>query len=192
MNDFEYEIKQADDSIEREDYRHAADILNSVLQEEPDHPDALWRIGLCWVELNEPEKAIKALLYSFSFDRKNSKAFEACGCAYFKQGNMETAKIYLEKAELMDPKSSSIERNLGVVYNQMGAFDKSYAAIQRSYKLNPLDYRTMYALASAHIYFGKYSKAEELVKQMLSMEIPDDFKILAEEIHRIIKIKLKS
>ena len=82
-----------------------------------------------------------------------------------------------------------MERNLGVVYNQLGAVEKSYKAIQRSYELNPLDYRTMYALASAHFYYEKYNEAEEIIKVMLNMEIPEDFKSLAKEIQRIINTK---
>ena len=81
MDDFNYEIEQADAAIEREEYDRAITILNAVLRTEPDHVEALWRIGLCWVEMGEPEKAIKALVFYLSFSRENSRAFEACGCA---------------------------------------------------------------------------------------------------------------
>ncbi len=190
MDDFVVYIDKADDYIESEDYGKAVRILNRILEQEPDYYEALWRIGLCWVELGKAEKAVKAFTYYFTFAEDNPRALEACGCAYFKLGDLAGARKYLEEARALNPGSSSVERNLGVVYNQLGAFEKSYEAMKRSYSLNPLDYRTMYALASAHFYYGKYSEAEEIVEVMLNMEIPEDFKSLAKEIKRIIDSRM--
>ncbi len=190
MDDFSYTLEHADSLIAEEEYAEAVSVLNTILSEEPDYPEALWRVGLCWVELGKPQRAIKALTYYFSFENTNPRALEACGCAYFKTGELHSARRYLEKAKLLNPGSSSVERNLGVVYNQLGAFEKSYEAMKRSYKLNPLDYRTMYALASAHFYYGNYPEAEEIIEAMLAMDIPGEFKAMAMEIKRILDGKM--
>ena len=190
MDDYTHAIKQIDNLIAEEEYGRAVPLLNAILIEDPDYLEALWRLGLCWVELEKPDKAIKALTYYFSFVKDNPRALEAFGCACFKTGELKEAQNYLEKAKLLNPASSSVERNLGVVYNQLGSFEKSYKAMKRSFKLNPLDYRTMYALASAHFYFRNYPKAVELVETMLSMEIPDEFKSMAMVIKRFLDTKM--
>ncbi|MCK5199963.1 MAG: tetratricopeptide repeat protein [Spirochaetales bacterium] len=173
------------------DYLKAVNILEEILCEEPDHKEAIWRIGIAFTEMNEQKKALKALDYFFEFDSNHSEALEAYGCSHFKLGNYGLARTYLERASELAPMSSSIARNLGVTYNQLGEFEKSYEIMEKSYNLNPWDYRTIYALASAHIFFKHYKEAESLLEEMLEMDIPGDFKLLALEGRKKIETKLK-
>jgi len=172
------------------DYKEAVEYLEKILCEEPDNTEAIWRIGIAFTELNEQKKAIKTLDYFFKFEKDHPEAIEAYGCSHFKLGNYGLAKKYLEKAAELNPESSSIARNLGVTYNQLGEFQKSYEIMTKSYELNPWDYRTIYALASAHIFYKHYSEAEKLLKEMLQMDIPGDFKRLALEGRKKIEPKL--
>ncbi|MCK5196869.1 MAG: tetratricopeptide repeat protein [Spirochaetales bacterium] len=185
------QLNKVDKVLVDGDYAKAVILLEEVLCEEPDNKEALWRIGIAFTEMNEQEKALKALDYFFVFDRNHSEALEAYGCSHFKLGNYGLARTYLERASELDPESSSIARNLGVTYNQLGEFEKSRKIMEKSYNLNPWDYRTIYALASAHIFFKHYTKAEVLLKEMLEMDIPGDFKRLALESRKKIDPKLK-
>ncbi len=184
------QINKVDKLLVDGDYPEAVDILEGILFEEPDNTEALWRIGIAFTELNKQEKALKALDYFFKFDNNHPEAIEAYGCSHFKLGNYGLAKKYLERAAELNPTSSSIARNLGVTYNQLGEFKKSYHIMTKSYNLNPWDYRTIYALASAHIFYKRYAEAEELLKEMLQMDIPGDFKRLALEGRKKIESKL--
>ena len=171
-------------------YDEAIEQLNRELAEDPDNPEALWRIGVSFTEKNEPVKAMKALDFFFSFEQDHPQALEARGCAFFKMGNYLKAREYLEQAEILQPDSSSTKRNLGVVYNQLGLKKESYEKFKASYTLNPEDYRTEYALAMSHIHFGEFGSAEHILLQMLSQQIPDDFRDLADESYRWLKLKL--
>lgn len=184
------QLNKVDELLADGDYTKAVTFLEEILCEEPDHKEALLRIGIAFTEMNEQKKALKALDYFFEFDRNNSEALEAYGCSHFKLGNYGLAKTYLEKAVELAPMSSSIARNLGVTYNQLGDFEKSYKIMEKSYNLNPWDYRTIYALASAHIFYKHYKEAEILLKEMLEMDIPGDFKRLALEGRKKIESKL--
>ncbi len=184
------QINKVDELLVNGDYSEAVELLEKILCDEPDNKEAVWRIGIAFTELNEQKKALKALDYFFKFDKNHPEAIEAYGCSHFKLGNYGLAKKYLEKAADLNPKSSSIARNLGVTYNQLGEFEKSYETMSKSYDLNPWDYRTIYALASAHIFYKRYTEAEELLKEMLKMDIPGDFKRLALEGRKKIEPKL--
>ncbi|MCF6334666.1 MAG: tetratricopeptide repeat protein [Spirochaetales bacterium] len=189
----QYDTEQLDNIdklLADSNYNEAVALLEDILMDEPDNTEALLRIGIAFTELNEADKALKTLDYFFTLEQDNSDALEAYGCSNFKLGNYGLAKIFLEKAEALAPSSSSIARNLGVTYNQLGEFKKSYRTMMKSYKLNPWDYRTIYALASANIFFNRYDKAEKLLLEMLQMEIPEDFKRLAIESRKKIKSKL--
>ena len=181
MINFEEQLNRIDELLADGYYIKAADLLENILCEEPDNTEALWRIGVAFTEMDNQVKALKTLDYFFTFEMNHPEATEAYGCSHFKLGNYGLAKTYLEKATDLDPESSSIARNLGVTYNQLGEFEKSYKTMMKSYKLNPWDYRTIYALASAHIFYKHYTEAEQLLKEMLQMDIPGDFKKLAIE-----------
>jgi len=187
---FKEQLNRIDELLADGNYIKAADLLENILFEEPDNTEALWRIGVAFTEMDDQIKALKALDYFFKFDMNHPEATEAYGCSHFKLGNYGLAKTYLEKAANIDPESSSIARNLGVTYNQLGEFEKSYKTMMKSYKLNPWDYRTIYALASAHIFYKHYTEAEQLLKEMLQMDIPGDFKKLAIEGRKKIESKL--
>ena len=184
------QINKVDELLRDGDYVESVKILEEILTREPDYTEALWRIGIAFTEMDEQKKALKALEYFFEFDNNHSEALEAYGCSHFKLGNYGLARTYLEKALKLDPESSSIARNLGVTYNQLGKFEKSYKIMAKSYNLNPWDYRTIYALASAHIFFLHYKEAEDLFKEMLELDIPEDFKRLAMEGRKKIESKL--
>ena len=190
MQNYNEYFDKIDELLAEGEYSEAVVLLEEVLCEEPENSEAIWRIGIAFTELNELNRAIKALDFFFKFDIKHPEAIEAYGCSHFKLGNYGLAKKYLEKAAVLAPESSSIARNLGVTYNQLGDFEKSYQIMAKSYKLNPWDYRTIYALASAHIFYKHYEKAEELLKEMLQMDIPGDFKLLALEGCKKIETKL--
>ena len=186
------QINKVDKFLRDGYYTEAVAVLEEILTHEPDYTEALWRIGIAFTEMNEQEKAIKALDYFFEFDSNHSEALEAYGCSHFKLGNYGLARNYLERASELAPMSSSIARNLGVTYNQLGEFEKSYKIMEKSYNLNPWDYRTIYALASAHIFFRHYKEAEILLKEMLELDIPGDFKRLAMEGRKKIEPKLNN
>jgi tetratricopeptide (TPR) repeat protein len=189
MSNLTDHFNKADELLANGEYKEAVILLESLLCDNPDNPEAVWRIGIAFTELNEQEKALKALDYFFTFNNNHAEAIEAYGCSHFKLGNYGLAKVYLERAFELDPAGSSIARNLGVTYNQLGDFKKSYKIMEISYKLNPWDYRTIYALASAHIFFKHYKKASELLNEMLQMDIPNDFKRLALEGQKKIESK---
>jgi len=54
--DVDPELNRTDKATENENHEKAVSILNRKLIGEPDNPEALWRIGLCWSEMGEPEK----------------------------------------------------------------------------------------------------------------------------------------
>ncbi len=190
----ETELERVDDLLESGMYEEAVELLNRILKDEPDEGEALWRIGVAFTEANEPAKALKALTYYFSLcegeeeeteeTTEKGQAYEAYGCATFKVGDYEKAEHVLEEAEKILPESASIKRNLGVVYNQLGRKKESYEKFLASHILNPYDYRTEYALASAHIHYGEYEQAREVLEKMLELQLPTDFKKLAEESYR--------
>ncbi len=177
----EEQIQKAERMILENRYGDALELLEELLVDEPDHRKALRLAGIAYMESGEAEKALKALeFYLRRWDRE-PKVLEALGCAHFKVGNYGTSRKLLEEAEACDPDCASIERNMGVVYHKLGDVEKSFRCLQHSNELVPDDYRTMYALAMAYLEFNRTAEAKELLKEMLNLPIPEDFRKIAKK-----------
>ncbi len=172
-------IHKAEGMILENRYGDALELLEEVLVDEPDHREALRLAGIAYMESGEEMKALKALEFYLRRWDRNPKVLEALGCAHFKLGNYGTSRNLLEEAEACDPDCASIERNMGVVYHKLGDVEKSFRCLQHSNELVPDDYRTMYALAMAYLEYHRSAEAKELLKEMLKLPIPEDFRKIA-------------
>jgi tetratricopeptide (TPR) repeat protein len=174
-------IQKAERMILENRYDDALELLEKMLVDEPDHREALRLAGIAYMERGEEDKALKALEYYLRRWGRAPKVLEALGCAHFKLGNYGTSRNLLEEAEACDPDCASIERNIGVVYHKLGDVDNSFRCLQHSNELVPDDYRTMYALAMAYLEFHRSAEAKELLKEMLNLPIPEDFRRIAQK-----------
>jgi len=150
--------------------------LEYAVADDPTDKDALCLLGIAFLENNESEKAIKALVYLSSLGNLSPEALEALGCAYYKIGSYETARTYLQKAQLLNPQSPSILRNLGVTVSRLGYYETGLHFLEESARIAPDDYLTQFAIASTHVQLGQLKDAAEILHSILTWNIPDEFR----------------
>lgn len=172
-------IKKAELLILESRYVEALELLEEILEEEPDHREALRLSGIAYMEHGEAEKAVKALDFHIKRWGREPKALEALGCAHFKLGNYGRSRELLREAEESEPGSASIKRNLGVVYQQLGDMDEAYRSLSISNELAPGDFRTIYALAMACLEYRRVDEAAGLLEELLRLSVPSEFRTLA-------------
>ena len=59
----------------------AKDLLEELLQSDPVNQDILYNLGMCYTELDEPEKAVKTLSERIRYYPHYSNAYVALGFA---------------------------------------------------------------------------------------------------------------
>ncbi len=156
--------------------REAKKILSTILLDEPDNDRAVCYMGIVLTETGENDKAIKTLDYYIRKHTDNPEAWEALGCAWFKKGDLAKAEEYLRRAEAITPESPSILRNMGVLFGIQNKIEESFDYINRSYDLNPYDYRTLYALTYAHLNSKRFEDAKSVIEEALYLDFPEDIR----------------
>lgn len=163
---------QAEILIMEGELEEAGEIIREVLQEEPDNLDAILCQGIIFSETKESDKAIRALEYYISREKSKPEAWEALGCSWFRKGDYGKAREFLETALALDINSSTVLRNLGILEEVTGHYEKAFLHLERSFKENANDYRTVYALGYAYLNRRNYEQSKKFFTQLLSLNIP--------------------
>lgn len=159
-------------------FDEAIELLNGILGEDPTNLGALLNIGIAYTENGDNNSAIQALEYYVAQDPDNDEAWEALGCAHLRKDEHAAAERHLTRARELNPENASVLRNLSVLFSQTGRGRESFDLLKDSYRLNPDDYLTTYALATAYRYLGKYDDARRLFQRL------DRFDYLPDQIHQ--------
>ncbi|RQW79901.1 MAG: tetratricopeptide repeat protein [Methanothrix sp.] len=94
--------------------------LEELLRQDPDNPDLLYNLGLCYVDLGQLEKGMELLHRCLQFAPGHSHAYVALGIAYQKKGDLPRAKEYAMRALAADPKNPVALKNLGAILGKEG------------------------------------------------------------------------
>jgi len=169
-------LKDAEGLILTGNYKKAKEVLLRLLEDEPNNLKAICHIGIVYTELGENSKAIRSLTYYTEHIADDAQAWEALGCACFRQKDYQGAYRYLRRAQDLEQDNPSILRNLGVLYGVRGQKELGYSLLKQSYNLQPGDFRTLYALSYIHREFGNRQEAIQRMDDLLEMNIPDEIR----------------
>jgi tetratricopeptide (TPR) repeat protein len=164
------QIEQSLQLIRSARYDDAIELLTEILAEEPQNLQALLNVGIAYTESGHNDQAIQALSYYIRFDETNDEAWEALGCAHLRKGEWTEAETYLERARKINPGNGSVLRNLSVLLSQTGRSRSSFMLLKKAYEINPNDYLTTYALATAYRYLDKRDEAKTLFERLRTFD----------------------
>jgi Flp pilus assembly protein TadD len=114
-------------------------------------------------------------------DTGNAQAYEAIGCAHLRLDEHKKAEEYLRQAQELEPENPTILRNLSVLYSQTARSEESLELLERSYEINPEDYLTQYALASAYLFYRRREEAKKILYDLLQNDVPEEIRKSCEE-----------
>ncbi|MFW5696136.1 MAG: tetratricopeptide repeat protein [Alkalispirochaeta sp.] len=164
------QIAQAEELIRTGLFDDAVALLTEVLADNPNNLAALLNIGIAYTESGRNDSAIQALSYYVQHDDENDEAWEALGCAYLRKKDYRAAEKHLEHARALNSQNASVLRNLSVLFSETGRGRKSYATLTKAYDLNPNDYLTTYALATAYRYLQRPEEARTLLERLQTFD----------------------
>jgi len=73
--------------------RRGPHLLEELLRQDPDNPDLLYNLGLCYVDLGQLDKVMELLHRCLQLAPGYSHAYVALGVAYQKKGDIERAQM---------------------------------------------------------------------------------------------------
>jgi len=174
-------FQKAMNFIDQGRFQEAKGVFEELLMDNPKDVDALYNLGMCFTELGEPGKALKALEQCIKYKPDYSNAYVALGFAYSKMMNSKNAKKYFLEALKIDGNNSFALRNLGGLFGKAGEIEKSLYYLEKAYQIDPSDPNTVYGLGYAYQKVKDYEKADKYYKQVLKMDVPGEIRSLAKD-----------
>ena len=156
------------------DFVKAADAYGKFIQSQP--PDA-WsgylQLGLCYIELNQYDMAIQALLEAAKTQPRDLKTNYTLAMAYQKAGQPAQAEQIYKNLALLDPQGAAGYYNLiAKMYDEAGNYPKSVEAAQKVVELNPKNVLFVYELGIMYFKMNRYNEAVQAFRDVLAIR-PD-------------------
>ena len=118
-------------------FAEAEQFYRQVLEKHPDHPEALYGLGILSIEMGQPQVAEQCLSAASQVQPDSVKIWFSLGNVRFSQGQWFQAQEAYQKAIALRPDAASIYNNLGYTLQQQGFFDEAIANYQKALLIQP-------------------------------------------------------
>lgn len=186
-------LEKAMNFINQGKLEKAKEVFEEMVSDNPTNVDALYNLGMCFTDLDQPETAIEILEKCIKYKPDYSNAYVALGFAYSKMGDFDNAKKNFVEGLKLDPKNSYALRNLGGLFGGMDDYEKSLYYLTKAYEINPADPNTVYGLGYTYDLLGDFEKADKYYKEVLKLEAPEHIiKLTKDRLREIAVSQFKS
>ena len=148
-------------------------ILERLLQEDPDNPTILYNLGMAYSEQGILEQSIQVLTRCVELDPQYVNAYAALGFSYARSEMFDQAAEVLETALALDPHNFYALRNLGSVYGRQDRLEDAQRCFEEANELNPNQPEILYGLALIYERQGMIDIADLIHKKLIE-ESPDE------------------
>ena len=155
--------------------------LEELLRQDPDNPDLLYNLGLCYVDLGQLDKGRELLHRCLQLAPGHSHACVALALGYQRAGDLPRAKEYTMQALAADPGNPVALKNMGAILGKEGDSLRALYYLRQSLEIDPLDPQTVYGLAFAYMELGDMELAQKHFQKVLAMEVPEELRVLARD-----------
>jgi tetratricopeptide (TPR) repeat protein len=114
----------------RANYAKSVELLDQVLESEPNHKLALTTRGVAELKMNRLHDAVESFNQSIKADPAYAKAYHMRGLAFESKGDHEAALNDFNKAIELNPQYGAAYFSRGTLYAKMGREDLSTDDIQ--------------------------------------------------------------
>ncbi len=123
-------------------YEKSAEVLDKVLELEPDHKLALTTRGAAELKMNRTDAAVESFSRSLKADPTYAKAYHMRGLAFESKGDRRAALNDFNKAIELNPQYGAAYHSRGTLYAQMGEEELAAEDIQTIAHLTNLNIET--------------------------------------------------
>jgi tetratricopeptide (TPR) repeat protein len=155
--------------------------LEELLRQDPENPDLLYNLGLCYVDMGQLDRGTEMLQRCLMHAPEHSHACVALGIAYQKMGDLLQAKEYALRALEADSKNPVALKNLGAIFGQEGDSLRALYYLRRSFEIDTQDPQTVYGMAFACLELGDIEQAQKYFQKVLEMEAPEELRSLTRD-----------
>jgi tetratricopeptide (TPR) repeat protein len=164
--------------LAEDNYPQALEFLNHSLEFNPTYTHSLEYRGICYVKMQEYEKALPDLEQWAADEPDNMQVYIYLAEVHKGLDNPEKAISALDKAIELNPDNFTAFNNRGTIYfNKLKDYNKALEDFNKVIELNPTYGRAYANRANCYLMLGYYDKARESAQHAigLGVKIPDTF-----------------
>jgi protein O-GlcNAc transferase len=115
----------------------AKQLYGQILAKQPDHPEALYRLGILMQRQGQIQTAEQLLSTASQYQPDSAKIWFSLGNLHLGQGRLSEAESAYKKAIALRPDSVTICNNLGYTLQQQGKLNEAIASYQKALEFQP-------------------------------------------------------
>jgi len=144
-----------------------------VLNKQPDHPEALYGLGVLALQARDDDAAAALLARLARARPKDAKAHNLLGLAHARLGRKAEAEAAFRRAVALDPKLAEAHANLGGVLHDQGNLAEAEAALAKATSLAPRLAFALNSLGMVRRDRGRHAEAAAAYRAALAAD-PDN------------------
>jgi len=149
--------------------REAESIYQHVLEENPEHPAAMYLLGVVAHQSGRLDEAITRYRKALAIDPDIAEAHNNLGSAFMKQGKLEDAIACYNRAVTISPDFFDAHFNLGDALNEQGLLEDAVESYRRALQLDPTHEEAHCNLGNALSELGQLKEAEASYRRALAL-----------------------
>jgi protein O-GlcNAc transferase len=149
----------------------AQQLYHQVLEKQPDHPEALYSLGMLAAQLGQPQTAEELLTAATLVQPDSIKTWFSLGNLRLGQEQYSSSARAYRRALALRPDSLPIYNNLGYALQQQGLFDEAVKCYQKALELKPDFIEAEANLGNALQQQGKLSSEKQLYYAQLNHKL---------------------
>lgn len=148
LEDMDKKVADAFERHKANDFEHAQKVYREVLDQNPNHPQALHYMGLMAQQMGYADQAMKLIKRSVQLDNSDATAFDHLGRLYLRKEEYETAAKHSKIAVEREPDNVTFLNNYGNSLKYIGDIDGAVEQYSRVLELSPETAVSTYNLAN--------------------------------------------
>ncbi|MEH2226297.1 tetratricopeptide repeat protein [Nostoc sp.] len=149
----------------------AEQLYSQVLEKQPDHPEALYGLGMLAQQMGQPEIAEQWLSAASQVQPDSVKTWFSLGNLHLVQEQFSQAEKAYRQALVLLPNSLPIYNNLGYALQQQGLFEEAIHYYQKALELKPDFIEAETNLGNALHAQGKLSSNQKIYYAQLNNQL---------------------
>jgi predicted O-linked N-acetylglucosamine transferase (SPINDLY family) len=139
----------------------AEQLYRHILDKQPNHPDALYGLGILAQQMGELQTAEQWLSAATQVQPNSVKTWFSLGNLHQAQGQLAAAEVAYQRAIALRPDAVPIYNNLGYTLQQQGKFDEAVGCYQKALEIQPNCVEAEVNLGNTLYAQGKLSTAQK-------------------------------
>lgn len=160
-------ISLAGEHINREKREEAAGLLEAVLAEDSNIPQAKLLLATCYVEMKRPGEAKVLLDALLKEDPNNLQALISMANVLMDEGKGEDVITICKKAIAVDERNTQAHILIGEVFMDKKDHEQAYPYISKAVEIQPKLTRNRQNLAACLVGLKRYGEAETMLKDII-------------------------